>query len=284
MEPTTLISPEELSARRDAWEREGERVAFVPTMGALHEGHLALVHAARGLGAERVVVSIFVNPIQFGPNEDFEKYPRTLKGDLKLLTPLNVDAVFLPNAAMMYPPGFQTFLTNKAMADGLCGAARPGHFDGVLTVVLKLFNLVRPHVAVFGKKDYQQWKLIERMALDLNLSLRVFGAETTREPDGLAMSSRNRFLSPAERMLATRLSAGLFAAKEAAKNGPKTAEDALAAFRKEVGDGPEIRTEYAEVRRQADLTRIEGALDAPAVMIVAARVGSTRLIDNLELD
>lgn len=284
VEPTTLISPEELTALRDAWERDGERVAFIPTMGALHEGHLSLVRTARAVGAERVVVSIFVNPIQFGPSEDFEKYPRTLKSDLDLLAPLNVDAVFLPNAAMMYPAGFQTYVTNRAMSDGLCGASRPGHFDGVLTVVLKLFNLVRPHVAIFGKKDYQQWRLIERMAFDLNLRLSVIGAETLREHDGLALSSRNRYLSPAERMIAVRISRGLFAARDAAKGGKATASVVLDAFRKVVGDGPEIRTEYAEVRRQHDLMRIDGALDAPAVMIVAARVGTTRLIDNLELD
>jgi pantoate--beta-alanine ligase len=278
VEPQTLISADELSTVRDAWERDGARVAFVPTMGALHEGHLSLVRTARALGAERVVVSIFVNPIQLGPNEDFEKYPRTLKSDLDLLTPLGVDAVFLPNAAMMYPPGFQTYISNKTMSEGLCGASRPGHFDGVLTVVLKLFNLVRPHVAVFGKKDYQQWRLIERMALDLNLRTQVYGADTLREPDGLAMSSRNRYLSPGERGVATRLSKGLFAAK-----GKKTAEEALAAFHKVV-DGPEIRLEYAEVRAQADLKPLTGALSQPAVMIVAGRVGTTRLIDNLELD
>ena len=283
MEPTTLISPDELTTLRDAWDVDSERVAFVPTMGALHEGHLSLVRTARSLGAQKVIVSIFVNPIQFGPNEDFEKYPRTLKSDLALLGTVGVDAVFLPNAAMMYPPGFQTYLTNKTMADGLCGASRPGHFDGVLTVVLKLFNLVRPHVAVFGKKDYQQWKLIERMALDLNLRLKVHGAETMREPDGLALSSRNRYLSPGERALATRLSKGLFAAKAAVESTP-TALAALAAFHKVIGDGPEVRIEYAEVRRQSDLVRIDDALAVPAVLIVAARVGTTRLIDNLELN
>src|SRR4051812_35881437 len=155
----TARTKDELRRRVEAWRREGARIGFVPTMGALHAGHLSLVKLARER-ADRVLVSIFVNPTQFAPGEDFERYPRTLKSDLELLEPLTVDGVFLPNAAMMYPDGFQTFVENRAMAADLCGASRPGHFDGVLTVVLKLFNLVRPHVAVFGKKDYQQWRLI----------------------------------------------------------------------------------------------------------------------------
>ena len=284
--PATLIAPADLTALRDEWERGGARVAFVPTMGALHEGHLSLVKKAKSL-ADRVVVSIFVNPIQFGPSEDFEKYPRTMKADLDLLTPFGVDAVFLPNAASMYPDGFETFVTNRGdAAKGLCGAARPGHFDGVLTVVLKLFNLVRPHTAIFGKKDYQQWRLIETMARDLGLKVEVIGSDTLREADGLAMSSRNRYLSPGERLIALRISKGLFAARDVVREGQgaATAEAALDAFRRIAADGLELRLEYSEVRRQRDLAPLVGALKDPAVMIVAARVGATRLIDNLELE
>jgi pantoate--beta-alanine ligase len=189
--PMTLISLSELTDVRNGWEREGAKVVFVPTMGALHEGHMQLVRVARQHGS-RVIVSIFVNPTQFGPNEDFAKYPRTLAADLELLAKEKVDAVFLPNAMSMYPDGFQTYVINKTMAKGLCGAVRPGHFEGVLTVVLKLFNLVRPHTAIFGKKDYQQWRLIERMVKDLHLPVMVLGQDTVRESDGLAMSSRNR--------------------------------------------------------------------------------------------
>lgn len=284
--PATLIAPADVKALRDDWEKKGERVAFVPTMGALHAGHLSLVERAKTL-AQRVVVSIFVNPIQFGPNEDFEKYPRTMRADLDLLAPLGVDAVFLPNSASMYPEGYETYVTNRGeAAKGLCGAARPGHFDGVLTVVLKLFNLVRPHVAIFGKKDYQQWRLIETMARDLCLSVEVLGQDTLREKDGLAMSSRNRYLSPAERMIALRISEGLFAARDVVKGakGIASAEAALEKFRGIAKDGAELKLEYVEVRRQRDLALLTGPIAAPAVMIVAARVGSTRLIDNLELE
>ncbi len=285
MEPKTILSPSDMSALRDEWEHDGARVAFVPTMGALHQGHLALVERAKTL-ADRVVVSIFVNPIQFGPNEDFEKYPRTLKSDLELLSPLGADAVFLPNATSMYPKGFQTYVTNRGMANDLDGASRPGHFDGVLTVVLKLFNLVRPHAAIFGKKDYQQWRLIMAMAHDLALRVEVLGHDTIREEDGLAMSSRNRYLSADERKIGLRLSQGLFAARSAVKaaKDKATVETAMVAFRTMVGSGAELKMDYVEVRRQADLTPFAATNDAPAVMLVAGRVGATRLIDNLEFE
>ena len=282
MEPQTLITLAELKAVRDAWDRDGARVAFVPTMGALHEGHLALVKQARGL-ADCVLVSIFVNPTQFGPTEDFSKYPRTLKSDLELLATQNVEAVFLPNAQAMYPDGYQTYVHNNDVAQTLDGLSRQHHFEGVLTVVLKLFNLTRPHLALFGKKDYQQWRLIERMTVDLHLPLQVMGVETVREADGLAMSSRNRYLSDVERKLAARLHQGLSAGKEAA-NAKRDATEALDAFRKVVGEVPGIDVEYVELRRQHDLKPVEGKIDQPAVMLTAARVGSTRLIDNLELD
>lgn len=278
----TAITNEDMSALRDRWASERVSVAFVPTMGALHAGHISLVEQARSM-ADRVVASIFVNPTQFGPNEDFSKYPRTLQQDLELLEG-KADAVFLPTSAGMYPDGYQTYVINRTMSQGLCGASRVNHFEGVLTVVLKLFNIVRPDVAVFGKKDYQQWRLIETMAHDLNLRVRVIGGETVREPDGLALSSRNRYLSATERRTATRLSAGLFAARQLAAAGEKRPQALLDAFRLTALKDPGIELEYIELRRRKDLEPFAAKVDAPAVMLVAARVGTTRLIDNLELD
>lgn len=282
MTPKTLITPAEMTAARHLWALASETVAFVPTMGALHTGHLSLVKQAKD-AAKRVVVSIFVNPIQFGPNEDFAKYPRTLTQDIELLTPFGVDAVFLPSAASIYPSGFQTYVTNREIATGLDGAARPGHFDGVLTVVLKLFNIVQPDIAIFGKKDYQQWRLIERMAQDLTLKVKVVGGAVVREPDGLAMSSRNRYLADTDRQLATRLSKGLNAARDKYRAGERQTAALIAAF-KHVAEVGGIALEYVEVRRQQDLTAFTTAVDASPVMLVAARLGATRLIDNLELD
>ena len=280
--PMTLISLSELTDVRNGWEREGAKVVFVPTMGALHEGHMQLVRVARQHGS-RVIVSIFVNPTQFGPNEDFAKYPRTLAADLELLAKEKVDAVFLPNAMSMYPDGFQTYVINKTMAKGLCGAVRPGHFEGVLTVVLKLFNLVRPHTAIFGKKDYQQWRLIERMVKDLHLPVMVLGQDTVRESDGLAMSSRNRYLSDDDRKLAARISKGLRASKQMISGGEKNIQAAINACESELSAEPGITLEYLELRRQSDLSFFEQEIDAPAVLLVACRIGSTRLIDNMEM-
>ena len=280
--PTTLISLSELEAQRAAWEVERAKVVFVPTMGALHAGHMELVRTAKSHGS-RVIVSIFVNPTQFGPNEDFAKYPRTLTADLELLGREAVDAVFLPNAATMYPDGFQTFVHNQLMSQGLCGVSRPKHFDGVLTVVLKLFHLIRPQIALFGKKDYQQWKLIERMALDLNLPVEVLGVETVREPDGLAMSSRNRYLSPTDRELAGQISRGLFAAKKKFHGGERTVDLVIAACKEELLAKPGIELEYLELRNRSDLAAFKGEIAAAAVLLIACRIGSTRLIDNMEM-
>lgn len=280
--PATLISMNEVSEYCAALRREGASLAFVPTMGALHQGHLDLVAKAAQM-ADRVVVSIFVNPTQFGPNEDFAKYPRTVREDIELLSALNVDAVFLPNAATMYPEGFQTYVTNRKMSQGLCGASRPGHFDGVLTVVMKLINIIGADVALFGKKDYQQWRLVETMFQDLNHPVRIVGVDTVREADGLAMSSRNRYLSDVDRSLAVRLNMGLKAAAAAYKIGERSKDALVAEFLKVVSvDG--ISVEYAEIRRQADLCEYEGHVDDRPVLLVAAKIGTTRLIDNLELD
>lgn len=280
--PATLITLDEVSNFRKALKLEGSTLAFVPTLGALHQGHLELVRRAAQL-ADRVVVSIFVNPLQFGPNEDFSKYPRTVREDIELLAALNVDAVFLPNTATMYPKGFQTSITNKEVSRGLCGGSRPGHFDGVLTVVMKLINMIGPDVAVFGKKDYQQLRVLQLMFRDLNHPVKIEPVDTVREADGLAMSSRNRFLSDVDRELAVRLSRGLSAAGTAFKKGEKKVNAVLGEFLKVVDvDGIEI--EYAEIRTQSDLSSFDDTIDQPPVLLVAAKIGSTRLIDNLELD
>jgi pantoate--beta-alanine ligase len=280
--PATLISLDEVKEFKKALRTEQSTIAFVPTLGALHHGHLALVRRAKQL-ADRVVVSIFVNPTQFGPNEDFAKYPRTVREDIDLLATLNVDAVFLPNTATIYPAGFETYITNRKMSTVLCGASRSGHFDGVLTVVMKLINIIGPDIAVFGKKDYQQLKLIEQMFRDFNHGVRIEPVDTVREPDGLALSSRNRFLSDTDRELAVRLNIGLRAASAAYQRGEKKIDVLIEEFRK-VANVSGIALEYAEIRRQSDLESFEGVVDQPPVLLIAAKIGQTRLIDNLELD
>jgi pantoate--beta-alanine ligase len=255
-------------------------VAFVPTMGALHEGHLSLVKLARGV-ADVVIMSIFVNPLQFGPNEDYARYPRTLDADLAKAEAAGVDIVFTPSVAEIYPAGRQISLNAGAIGSVLEGAARPGHFDGVLTVVLKLLNIVRPDIAVFGRKDAQQLACIRRMVLDLNLDTDIVGAPIVREPDGLAMSSRNRFLSPAERASALSLHAALRAAEL-----ETTPAEALAAaervLAKPVSTG-EIALDYVIIANSATMAAVPPDHRGPALAMVAATVGTTRLIDNTEL-
>ncbi|HEX2893199.1 MAG TPA: pantoate--beta-alanine ligase [Marmoricola sp.] len=260
----------------------GARVGFVPTMGALHEGHASLIRRAREeVGPDgSVVVSVFVNPTQFGPGEDLERYPRTLEADLGACAAAGADVVFTPSVEEMYPAGLDGGVTVAPgpLGSVLEGAARPGHFAGVLTVVAKLFGLVRPHVAVFGEKDYQQLALIRRMVADLCLGIEVVGGETVREPDGLAMSSRNRYLDTDERVAALGLSRALFAARGAAGRG---AERALGAARAELRRTRLVDVDYLEIAApDLDPTPDQG----PARMLVAARVGTTRLIDNVALD
>lgn len=279
----TLITLEEVRSLRQQWTKENHKVAFVPTMGALHDGHLSLMLQARKL-ADVVIASIFVNPKQFGPSEDFSKYPRTLQDDTTKLNRVGVDAVFLPNAADIYPEGFQTMVTNREMANALCGLSRPGHFDGVLTVVAKLFNLVQPHISLFGKKDYQQWRLIETMVRDLGMSVEVVGCDITREPDGLAMSSRNRYLTPEQREQASAIYRALTATKSLRTQGEKAIERLLAQFKNELAKTPALQLEYAEIREKFTLRGPPFQLDKPSVLLVAAKIGATRLIDNIELD
>jgi pantoate--beta-alanine ligase len=280
--PETILNIVELRSTVARWRAAGEKVAFVPTMGALHDGHLSLVLLARAEGA-RVVVSIFVNPLQFGPSEDFARYPRTLKDDVEKLKTVGADVVFAPAAAEIYPSGFQTAVINKKMSQGLCGKFRPGHFEGVLTVVLKLLNIVSPDIALFGKKDYQQWRLIERMARDLELSIEIRGCDTIREKDGLAMSSRNRYMSAEEREESTLIFKGLSAARSAWQGGERSYAKIAAAFTDCISRCPRMKIQYAEVVDCFSLeTAAEHVADKNLVMIVAVMFGDVRLIDNLE--
>jgi len=250
-------------------------------MGALHDGHMSLVEAAQSR-ADRVIVSIFVNPLQFGPKEDFGSYPRMLQQDLEKLEGRGVDVLFAPIAADMYPEGFQTVVTNNVINNILDGRSRPGHFDGVLTVVSKLFNLVQPDVACFGKKDYQQLTLITNMVRDLCFPIEIIGCETLRDDDGLAMSSRNLRLTPAERQLAPHLYRGLKKISDAYSAGEKDPAKLIQSFTNDLSKVKEFRLDTIDIRTQDRLQAFDGRVDQPAVALVAAHLGSVRLIDNLE--
>jgi pantoate--beta-alanine ligase len=256
----------------------GRRVMLVPTMGALHEGHLALVRAAKRVPGAVVVVSIFVNPLQFGAGEDLDAYPRTLDADLEMLREEGVEVAFTPTRSSMYPDGPRTTVHPGPLGAELEGGSRPTHFAGMLTVVLKLLQIVRPDRAFLGEKDYQQLVLVRQMVDDLNVDVRIVGVPTVREPDGLAMSSRNRYLNPEEREQAGALSSALLAGRYAAGGGAAAVLDAARAVLDEV---PAIRTDYLELRGPwLDPTPIVG----PARLLVAARLGRTRLLDNIGID
>lgn len=285
-------SPEVLTDAHSArtWTRErrlaGSTVALVPTMGALHEGHLELVRVAHE-HADAVVVSIFVNPLQFDRSEDLARYPRTLEADVERCAAMGVDAVYTPTAATMYPEGFDTSVEPGYLARPLEGAHRPGHFSGVATVVTKLFASVEPDVAVFGRKDAQQLAIVQRMARDLDLGVRVVAVPTVREPDGLAMSSRNVRLGPLARRTAARIPWALAAARAAVTAGETSARtvEALVADHLEARprrDDLEIRLEYAEVVDPSTFTPLDQIVDG-ALLVVAAWVGGVRLIDNAPL-
>ncbi len=265
-----------------AWRRAGAgSLGLVPTMGYLHAGHLALVERARGEN-DRVVVSIFVNPTQFGPQEDFNRYPRDLERDLALLREARVDAVFAPSVAEMYPPGFATYVEVGDVTERLEGAARPGHFRGVATVVTKLFNIVQPDRAYFGQKDAQQLVVIRKMVADLAIPVEVVAVPTVREPDGLALSSRNVYLSPEERRAAVALSQSLFAARDRFQAGERDAEALRETVRALVAREPLVRLEYVSVADPETLEELSTVGDR-ALVSLAARVGATRLIDNVLL-
>jgi pantoate--beta-alanine ligase len=257
-----------------------DRVGFVATMGALHAGHASLIEQAQAQ-SDTVVVSIFVNPLQFGPDEDYARYPRPLEADLDRCAELGVDLVFVPAVSDLYPPGRQISVSAGTMGTVLEGAVRPGHFDGVLTVVLKLINLVRPQVAVFGRKDAQQLACVARMAVDLNLDVRVVGAPTVREPDGLALSSRNVFLSPADRGLALSLVSAL--EKAEAQTTLAGALDAAREVLDKAGLEPEFDLDYLAAVNPDTFAEVGTDHGGDALLVVAARVGGVRLIDNVTL-
>lgn len=268
--------------RRWRSERLAGSVGFVPTMGYLHEGHLALVRRARAEN-DAVVVSIFVNPLQFGPREDYERYPRDLDRDLAVLAAEQVDAVFAPTVEEMYPSGFATTVeVHGPVAERLEGALRPGHFRGVATVVTKLFNLVQPHRAYFGWKDAQQVLLVRRVVTDLALPVEIVPVPTVRAPDGLALSSRNVYLSPEERTVAAALPRALFAALDRFRAGERRA-DVLRHTVQEMLRGTPVRLDYVSVSDLASFEEVEH-VERPALLLAAAWVGSTRLIDNVLLD
>jgi pantoate--beta-alanine ligase len=279
-EPLVITDPAAMSAWSEAARARGERIAFVPTMGALHAGHQALLVEGRRI-ADRLALSIFVNPTQFGPTEDLSRYPRDLAGDLALAASARTDVAFVPEPLAIYPSGFQTFVEVREVQKGLCGERRPGHFVGVATVVLKLFNIVRPHFALFGEKDFQQLAVIRRMVGDLAVPVEIVGRPTVRESDGLAMSSRNRYLSPADRQRAAALFGGLSAARALRAAGEVGVEVLLDAARAKILPAVD-RLDYLELRDADTLTPI-ARVDSAAVMLVAAFIGGTRLIDNLRL-
>jgi len=275
-----ISTPAAMRAWSEAARARGEHIAFVPTMGALHAGHVALLSDARKRG-DRVVLSIFVNPTQFGPSEDLARYPRDLAGDLAKASSVGTDVAFVPEVKDMYDPGYQTFIDVRDVSQGLCGGRRAGHFTGVATVVCKLFNIVRPHAAIFGEKDFQQLAVIRRMVADLNLPVEIIGHPIVREADGLAMSSRNVYLSPADRTRALAIHQGLAAAGERFAAGERRTVALVEAALAKVKAGVD-RVDYIELRDADSLRPIE-RLDRPAVMLAAAFVGATRLIDNLRL-
>ena len=274
----TVIPLTELNENRRSF---AGRVGLVPTMGYLHEGHLSLVRRARE-ECDHVIVSIFVNPAQFGPKEDLSKYPRDLERDLGLLAPLGVDLVWMPTTEIMYPPGYQTWVEVEAITQPLEGSMRPGHFRGVTTVVAKLFNAVQPHRAYFGQKDAQQAAVIRQMTRDLSYPIEIVVCPIVREPDGLAMSSRNVYLDPEQRKAATVLSRSLRAAKEMYEHGERDAENLKAKMKEVLASEPLAEVQYVSCADYDTLQELE-AVTGKALLSMAVFVGKTRLIDNLVL-
>ncbi|MBI2767024.1 MAG: pantoate--beta-alanine ligase [Chloroflexi bacterium] len=274
-----LATPTEARAWRHAVRGD---VGFVPTMGYLHQGHLALVRRALSENAA-TAVSIFVNPAQFGPGEDFERYPRDEERDLRLLRECGVDAVYLPTPAVIYPPGYQTYVTVEQVTRMLEGAARPGHFRGVATVVLKLLNTIEPQRAYFGRKDAQQLRVIRRMARDLDLACEIVPCDIVREPDGLAMSSRNVYLTPPEREAAPVIHRALRAAMDQFSAGERDASTLKRAVETIIAGQHLGETEYISLADDDTLEELDGLVQREAVLSIVVRFGATRLLDNIEL-
>jgi pantoate--beta-alanine ligase len=277
----TVCTEADLRRTVKDWRQAGLPVGFVPTMGALHEGHLSLVRLAR-VRSDRVVASVFVNPTQFGPHEDFSRYPRQPEKDGAMLASAGCDLLFLPEVETVYPPGNTTFVDLGEPSEGLEGHFRPGHFRGVATVVCGLFNLVQPDVAVFGEKDAQQLAVVRRMVRDLHIPVEIVAGPTLREEDGLAMSSRNAYLSPEERRAAGVLYRALSAARQAIEAGERRGDEIRRALAETLNSEPMARVEYAEVV-DAETFRPLEVLSGRLVLPLAVRVGGTRLIDNFQL-
>lgn len=277
-----ITTAKEMQEHSERMRSLGKTIAFVPTMGALHEGHLALIKEGRKLGDD-LVVSIFVNPPQFSPEEDFESYPRNFDKDLKLLQKEGVDVIFSPNEDEIYQDGFQTYVDLENLPNYLCGISRPIFFRGVATVVAKLFNIVRPHIAIFGRKDYQQLVIIRRMARDLNFDIKIVGFPTVRESDGLAMSSRNSYLAPEQRINAVSLYKSLKQSQKLVESGIKDAKRIIDAAYTLIKSHPETLIDYIAICDPETLADME-TIDRPALMALAVNVGKTRLIDNMILN
>ena len=256
----------------------GKKIAFVPTMGYFHEGHLCLMQEAKKM-ADCVVVSIYVNPTQFGPKEDFSKYPRDFDRDLKMAESVNADVVFYPSNKEMYPADYQTYVEVEKVTQDLCGMSRPGHFRGVTTVCCKLFNIVKPHVAIFGKKDFQQYTTIKRMVDDLNMDLQIIGVPTVRESDGLAMSSRNKYIQKKERPSALTLFKSLKLAQKLYSDGEKKSSVIISKVEKMINRAPYTAIDYIKICSTKTLKDVE-EIKGQSVIALAVKVGTTRLIDN----
>ena len=277
-----IRTPQEMQQRALQAKRAGHRIGVVPTMGYLHDGHLSLMQLIRSR-CDLLVVTIFVNPIQFNQATDLDSYPRDEEGDFAKCRENGADIIFSPEVPQMYPEGFQSEVQVKEVSKGLCGATRPGHMQGVSTVVTKLFNLTQPDITAFGKKDYQQWRMIRRMVKDLDFPIEIVGGETFREPDGLAMSSRNANLDPKSREKAILLYQTLQKINDAVKHGEKDCERLTSEARKTIESAGDFSLDYLEIRSRENLTLLD-TISEPAVALVAAFIGCVRLIDNLELD
>jgi pantoate--beta-alanine ligase len=274
----TLRSAADMTAFSNRIRQEGGKIAFVPTMGYLHQGHVSLIHTAKKY-TDIVVTSIFVNPIQFGPSEDLESYPRDLKRDKKTATNAGTAVLFVPSEKELYPAGFQTFVNVEELSRGLCGRSRSGHFRGVTTVVAKLFNIVKPHYAVFGQKDAQQVAVIQRMITDLNYDIELVVAPIIRDQDGLAMSSRNSYLSSGERQDALVLHRALRQAEEMVRAGERNSQTIMAKMQQIITSAPSSNVDYIEIVDQISLVPVQ-FIDCPVIVAIAVFIGKTRLIDN----
>ena len=273
-----IVDPKEMQQRALAAKRAGQRIAFVPTMGYLHDGHLSLLQEGRKRG-DLLVLSIFVNPTQFGANEDLSTYPRALEHDCELARAAGTDLVFTPSAAAIYPADASTWVNVEGLTEVLCGASRPGHFRGVTTVVAKLFNLVQPDVALFGCKDFQQLAVIRRMVRDLDMPVEIVGMPIVREADGLALSSRNVYLTTEERQQALVLSQAIATAQQMAGAGIRNAGEIVAALQAMIATQPAARIDYLQICHQ-DTLQEQAAIDSDSVLLLAVFIGKTRLIDN----